>query len=79
MYLIQILLPVQDAQREAYCRSLYSDLARDLTTRFGGLTAYLQSPATGYWEEGTGRSGDMWDLGPATTAGSGRRPTWVAS
>lgn len=56
MYLIQILLPVQDEHGESYCRTLYSDLARDLTTRFGGLTAYTQAPATGYWEAGPGQA-----------------------
>jgi hypothetical protein len=56
VYLVQILLPVQDARGERYSKSLYNDLARDLTTRFGGLTAYTQAPATGYWEEGPGRT-----------------------
>lgn len=56
MYLVQILLPVLDEQGEQYGKRLYSDLARDLTNRFGGLTAYTQSPATGYLEDGPGRS-----------------------
>lgn len=56
MHLVQILLPVQDERGEPYRKSLYSDLARDLTTRFGGLTAYTQAPANGFWEEGPGRT-----------------------
>jgi hypothetical protein len=56
VYLIQILLPLQNESGEEFSRRLYNDLARDLTTRFGGLTAYTQSPADGYWEEGPGRA-----------------------
>ena len=56
MYLVQILLPVQDRAGQPFERTLYNDLARDLTGRFGGLTAYAQAPATGFWEEGPGRA-----------------------
>jgi len=56
VFLIQILLPVQDDRGEEYSRKLYSDLARDLTTRFGELTAYTQAPVNGFWEKGPGRA-----------------------
>lgn len=55
MYMVQILLPVVDERGEQYGKQLYSDLARDLTNRFGGLTAYTLPPATGYMEDGPGR------------------------
>jgi hypothetical protein len=55
VYLVQILLPVLDQQGAEYDKQLYRDLARDLTNRFGGFTAYTQSPATGYLEDGPGR------------------------
>ncbi len=54
MYLVQLLLPLQDQQGRAYPRDLYDDLARRLTERFGGLTAYARSPATGLWETPAG-------------------------
>ncbi len=54
MYLVQLLLPLQDQQGRAYPRDLYDDLARRLTERFGGVTAYSRSPATGLWETPAG-------------------------
>lgn len=38
--LVQFLLPVYD-----------EGVARELTDRFGGLTAYARSPARGLWED----------------------------
>ena len=56
MYLIQILLPVQNEHGHSYDRKLYDDLARDLTNRFGEVTAYAQGPGQGLWDEGPGRA-----------------------
>jgi hypothetical protein len=56
VYLIQLLLPVRDQQGRAYPRDLYDDLARRLTERFGGVTAYSRSPATGLWETPSGET-----------------------
>jgi len=56
VFLIQILLPVQDEHGEPYRRKLYDDLARDLAMRFGELTAYTQGPGNGVWDEGPGRA-----------------------
>jgi hypothetical protein len=39
VYLVQLLLPVQNREGRAYPRDLYDDLARRLTDRFGGVTA----------------------------------------
>ena len=54
MVLVQILLPVYDNERRRLPRALYADLARELTERFGGLTAHTRAPAQGLWldEEG---------------------------
>ena len=38
--LVQFLLPVYDER-----------VARELTERFGGLTAYARSPASGLWKD----------------------------
>jgi hypothetical protein len=44
-HLVQLLLPRYD---EA--------VARELTERFGGMTAYARAPATGEWKPGPGRT-----------------------
>jgi hypothetical protein len=56
MELIQLLLPVQDEHGRAYSRALYDDLVHRLTDRFGGVTAYTRSPATGLWESPSGET-----------------------
>ena len=55
MFLIQLLIPVRDEAGTAFPREHYDALARELTDRFGGVTAYTRAPAAGLWEE---RSGD---------------------
>ena len=54
MYLIQLLLPVRDEHARPFPRELYDALRRELTERFGGVTAYARAPAKGYWEEESG-------------------------
>jgi hypothetical protein len=45
MHLVQLLLPRYD---EA--------VARELTERFGGMTAYARAPATGAWKPAPGQT-----------------------
>ena len=52
MHLVQILLPLYDPDGERFPRDAYDDVARELTERFGGLTAYTRAPAAGLWKEG---------------------------
>ena len=49
--LVQILLPLYDNEGGRFPKVLYDEVARELTERFGGLTAYAQSPASGLWKE----------------------------
>ena len=49
MHLVQILLPLYDNEGRRLPRALYADLARELTERFGGLTAHTRAPAQGLW------------------------------
>lgn len=51
MYLIQILLPLYDNQKKPFPEEYYTKLSSALTSEFGGLTAYSNSPATGLWKE----------------------------
>ena len=54
MFLIQLLLPVRNDAGEPFPRHYYDTLARELTERFGGVTAYTRAPASGLWEERSG-------------------------
>jgi hypothetical protein len=56
VYLIQLLLPVRDNAGEPYPKDHYDGLARRLTERFGGVTAYTRAPATGLWETASGET-----------------------
>ena len=54
MYLVQLLLPARSNRGGEHPRTLYDQLASQLTERFGGVTAYTRAPATGLWESDTG-------------------------
>ncbi|HWB40419.1 MAG TPA: hypothetical protein VG500_04120 [Gemmatimonadales bacterium] len=56
MHLVQLLLPTNDEQGRAYPRAPYDELVRELTDRFGGVTAYTRAPATGLWEAASGET-----------------------
>ena len=56
MNLVQLLLPLQDPEGRAFPREQYDAVVRLLTERFGGVTAYTRSPATGLWEADSGRT-----------------------
>ncbi|HSJ08826.1 MAG TPA: hypothetical protein VK928_02905 [Longimicrobiales bacterium] len=53
-YVIEVLLPLNDAGGEPFPRTFYDDVRRELTERFGGVTAFVRSPAEGLWKEGDG-------------------------
>jgi hypothetical protein len=52
MHLIQLLLPLHDNNKEKFPADSFSKVRQDLTDRFGGVTAFLRSPAVGLWKEG---------------------------
>lgn len=54
-HLVQILLPLADRDGHRFEASMYRAVARELTERFGGVTAYNRAPAQGVWQEGEGR------------------------
>lgn len=59
MHLVQILLPLNDNDGRALAKDLFETVARELTERFGGVTAYTRAPADGRWrEEGQATSSD---------------------
>ena len=53
MYLIQFLLPVS-ADGAEDPRAELSLVRRELTERFGGVTAYTRAPAAGLWKDDEG-------------------------
>lgn len=51
MYLIHLLLPLNDYDGRPHGRELFQAVAGELTERFGGLTAHTRAPAEGLWKE----------------------------
>ena len=58
MYLVQLLLPVYDNVGGRVPHHYFAELRDELTDRYGGVTAYLRSPAQGSWKEKEG-SGEV--------------------
>ena len=58
MVLVQFLLPLRDNAGKTFGHAAFERVREELTQRFGGSTAFLQSPAAGAWqdEEGGGRT-----------------------
>ncbi len=54
MHLVQLLLPLRDNEDRPFPRAEFDRVKRELTDRFGGVTAYLRSPASGAWREEDG-------------------------
>jgi hypothetical protein len=53
-HLIQILLPTRDNDGAIFPVADFERVARELTERFGGVTAFTRSPADGRWKQGEG-------------------------
>ena len=51
MQLIQILLPLYDNAGRPFKEELFGRVRRELTERFGGLTAFTRAPAQGVWKD----------------------------
>jgi hypothetical protein len=51
MRVVQFLLPLRDEARRPFERSRFEQVRAELTERFGGVTAFLQSPAAGAWKD----------------------------
>ena len=51
MKLVQLFLPVYDQHGKAFPRAFFDQARSELTKRFGGVTAFLRSPAVGAWQK----------------------------
>ncbi|HYB95418.1 MAG TPA: hypothetical protein VEC39_10615 [Vicinamibacterales bacterium] len=49
-HLIQILLPIHMRDKTPVPAEIFARVRAELTERFGGVTAYSRSPATGLWK-----------------------------
>jgi hypothetical protein len=58
MHLVQILLPRPDNTGRPFGREDFDRVKEDLASRFEGVTAYLQAPAEGQWQDGERSSKD---------------------
>jgi hypothetical protein len=54
MYLIQLLLPLYDNNKQPFSHEEFDYVRDELAKRFGGVTAFRRSPAEGVWREGEG-------------------------
>ena len=54
MHLVQILLPVFGNTGSRFDDGMLAAVRQELTDRFGGVTAYLRSPASGAWQRDDG-------------------------
>ncbi|MEK6336270.1 MAG: hypothetical protein AABM67_15185 [Acidobacteriota bacterium] len=52
MHLIQLLLPLHDNHKQKFPVEYFHSVRRTLTEHFGGVTAFLRSPAVGLWKDG---------------------------
>jgi hypothetical protein len=48
-HLVQILLPTRKSDGTEVPGEMFARVRAELTERFGGVTAYSRSPATGLW------------------------------
>ncbi|PZF78741.1 hypothetical protein DK847_02750 [Aestuariivirga litoralis] len=52
MRLVRFYLPLRDNAGGAFPARMFRAVEAELSGRFGGVTAHLQSPASGLWHDG---------------------------
>ncbi|MBA4696912.1 MAG: hypothetical protein H2069_05980 [Legionella sp.] len=50
MHLVEIFLPLFDSQGNKLSDTLFEQTSEELIQKLGGLTAYIRSPAKGFWK-----------------------------
>ena len=55
MILIEFFLPTFDNDGAHFPTDEFARVRRELTERFGGVTAFMRSPAMGLWEDEAGQ------------------------
>lgn len=54
MHLFEIFLPTTDEAGHPHRARLFDGVRKDLTERFGGVTAFLRRPGQGLWRDANG-------------------------
>jgi hypothetical protein len=54
LHLIEFFLPTFDNDAAPFAKEKFDRVRRELTQRFGGVTAFTKSPATGLWADDSG-------------------------
>ena len=54
MFLVQLLLPLYENTGQRVPPERFTQLRDELTQKYGGVTAFLRSPAHGTWKEASG-------------------------
>jgi len=55
-HLVQLLLPLSDNSGAPFAKERFDAVRAQLVEKFGGVTAYVRSPAVGAWENAEGRT-----------------------
>lgn len=55
MFLVEFLLPTFDNDGARFANEEFERVRRELTERFGGVTAFMHAPAVGLWADETGQ------------------------
>jgi hypothetical protein len=55
MHLVQLLLPLFTSAGMRVGDAPFAAVRRELTERFGGVTAYMRAPALGLWTDDNGQ------------------------
>jgi hypothetical protein len=55
MFIVEIFLPLHDNDGQPFASDLFSAVRAELAQRFGGVTAFVRSPAIGIWKDDAGR------------------------
>jgi hypothetical protein len=55
VFLVEFLLPVFDNDGTHFPQDEFGRIRRELTERFGGVTAFMRSPAMGLWADEAGQ------------------------
>jgi hypothetical protein len=54
MHLVQLFLPLADDAGQRFPKAAFDAVRDDLAGRYGGVTAFVRSPAVGLWEDDAG-------------------------
>ena len=51
MFLVQLLIPIHDNDGNPFPRAMFDRVRQELTEAHGGVTAFVRSPAQGFWKD----------------------------